>query len=336
MPIYFYWGEDTYQLNQAVNALHQKLLDPAWQSFNSDKIDLAASGASTESLLQGLNQALTPPFGRGQRLIWLLNPLTGGAAQAVFTELERTIAALPETSHLLLTQANKPDGRSKITKLLQKKAQVREFGLIPPWQTAEILQRVKRIAHERGVKLTPAALEQFAEAIGNDTRRLYGELEKLQVYALNRLGKNDSEVIDIEVVRQLIPSTTQNSLQLADAIRQGQTDIALALVAELLNLNEPGLKITATLARQFRTWLWVKLMLESGEQDERAIAQAAEVNNPKRIYFIKQAVQRITPLQLRQSLACLLDLDVKLKQGDEERSTLLTQVIKISQICRPG
>jgi len=331
MPIYLYWGEDTYRLSKAVQSLHQQVLDPDWQSFNADKIEVAAGTDGTAQVIQGLNQAMTPPFGIGQRLVWLVNPLVGPTAD-MLAEFERTLPALPSSSHLLLTQTTKPDGRSKLTKLLQKVAQVTEFSPIPPWKTDQILQRVKRAAHELDVKLTQAAGEQLAAAIGNDTRRLYGELEKLKLYALSSTAPEQR--IRLEIVQQLVLSTTQSSLQLADTIRQGQTDQALGLVAELLNLDEPSLKIVATLIRQFRTWLWVKLMMTSGEQDERVIARAAEVGNPKRIYFLKQAVQPLSSQQLRQSLGCLLDLEVALKKGQEARSTLMMAVVEMSHICQ--
>lgn len=331
MPVYLYWGEDTYRLSTAVQSLHEQVLDPAWKSFNVDKIEVSSGPEATAQIIQGLNQAMTPPFGMGERLVWLVNPLVGSTSE-IFSEFERTLTALPPTSHLLLTQSTKPDGRSKLTKLLQKQGQVSEFALIPPWKTTEILQMVKRAAHDLDVKMSQAAGEQLAEAVGNDTRRLYGELEKLKLYALS----TTHSLIGVDVVQQLVRSSTQNSLQLAEAIRQGQTDHALGLAAQLLDSNEPSLKVVATLTRQFRTWLWVKLMVESGEQDERVIAKAAEVNNPKRVYFLKQAIQHIGPQQLRHTLECLLDLEVGLKQGEDARSILITKVIEMSQICHLG
>ncbi|WP_299412874.1 DNA polymerase III subunit delta [Acaryochloris sp. IP29b_bin.148] len=331
MPTYLYWGEDTYRLSKAVQALHQQVLDPAWQSFNADKIEVFAGSEGTAQVVQGLTQAMTPPFGMGERLVWFVNPLIGSTADRL-AEFERTLPVLPPTCHLLLTQTTKPDGRSKLTKLLQKQAHVQEFALIPPWKTDQILQRVKQAAQELDVPLTQAAGEQLADAVGNDTRRLYGELEKLKLYGLS--ATLSTQRIGVDVVQKLVLSTTQNSLQLAEAIRQGKTDQALGLVAELLSLNEPSLKIVATLTRQFRTWLWVKLMVTSGEQDERVIARAAEVGNPKRIYFLKQAVQFVSPGQLRQTLGCLLELEVALKQGEDARSVLSAKVVEMSQMCQ--
>ena len=335
MPVYLFWGEDTYRLSKAVQALQGQILDPDWRSFNLDKIDVFTGPEGTAQVIQGLNQAMTPPLGLGQRLVWLINPLVGATAD-LLSEFERTLPALLPSSHLLLTQTAKPDGRSKLTKLLLKQAQVSEFTLIPPWKTAQIVQMVKQATRELEVKLTQAAGERLAEAVGNDTRRLYGELEKLKLYSLSSSAPHQR--IGLEAVEQLVCSTTQNSLQLAEAICHGNTDQALQLAVELLDLNEPSLKIVATLVRQFRTWLWVKLMVESGESDDRLIAQAAEVSNPKRIYFLKQVVQNVSSQQLRQVLAHLLELEVALKQGKEARSVLMIKLVEMSQRCQgdPG
>jgi DNA polymerase III subunit delta len=330
MPVYLYWGEDHYRLNRAVAALHAQVLDPAWLSFNYDKIEVSSGADANGQMIQGFNQAMTPPFGAGQRLVWFLNPTLGRQeSDEVFSELQRTLPVLPETSHLLLTYTAKPNGRSKAIKLLQKQAQVQEFTPIPPWKTQLLVKAVQQAASEVGVKLSADAVDWLAEAVGNDTQRLYTELQKLQLYA-----KTQSQSLSADTVAGLVPSTTQNSLQLADAIRRGQAGEALTLVAELLALNEPGLKITATLVRQFRTWLWIKLMLEAGERDEQAIAKAAEVRNPKRIYFLQQDVQSLHSQQLLKVLMGLLDLDVSLKRGQDPNATLQTKVIELTQICR--
>jgi DNA polymerase-3 subunit delta len=74
-------------------------------------------------------------------------------------------------------------------------------------------------------------------------------------------------------------------------------------------------------------------MQVAGERDERIIAQAAEVANPKRIYFLSQDVKGLTPEQLQQALGLLLDLEVALKQGQMVRETLYTKVIELCQVC---
>ena len=334
MPAYLYWGEDDYRLSQAVQTLVDQVIDPAWRSFNLDHIEILKGPDASTQIIQGLTQAMTPPFGFGNRLVWLNNPPLGGqGSDTVVTELERTLPALPETSYLLLTSSTKPDGRSKITKLLSKYATVKEFSLIPPWKTDLLLKAVRQAADHLEIQLTPDAIEHLADCVGNDTRQLYSELKKLKLYTLTSGNSSPAPQVTAATVMQLVSTTTQNTLHLADEIRQGHTSQALTVLSELVNQNEPGLKIVATLIRQFRTWLWLKLMLEEGERDQRTIARAAEIKNPKRIYFLQQDVQSLKVSQLQSTLSHLLDLDVSLKQGCDATATLQTKVIELCQLC---
>ena len=321
MPIYLYWGEDDFLQDKAVHRLQQSVLDPSWSSFNFDKI----LPDQPNSVIFGLNQAMTPPFGLGQRLVWLVNcPITQHCSQEILSELERTLPILPDTTTLLFTHANKPDGRLKSTKLLQKYATVENFSPIPPWKSDLLVQRVQQAATEIDVSLTPAAVSALAEAVGNQTRQLYNELEKLKLYA----GENP-QPLDVDAVTALVQVNTQSSLKLANAIKSGQTSEALNLVAALINHNEPALRILATLVGQFRTWLWVKLMVEAGVRDERDIAKAAEVANPKRVYFLRKEVQSVSLACLQKTLPELLECEIRLKRGADTILSLQTLTIKL-------
>jgi DNA polymerase-3 subunit delta len=326
MPIYLYWGEDDFALTQAVNELRESALDPNWSSFNYDKI----SPDQPDAIIRGLNQVMTPPFGMGKRLVWLVDTaVCQQCSENLLAELERTLPLVPEESILLLTTRNRPDGRLKSTKLLQKNSTIREFSLIPPWKTDELVQRVQACSKQVGIRLNVMAAEVLAQSVGNDTRQLYNELEKLRLFA-----GDAAQAITEETVAQLVTSNTQNSLQLSAAILQGDGIKALGLVVDLINKNEPALRIVATLIGQFRTWLWVKLMVSEGERDQKAIATAAEVSNPKRIYFLTKEVQPLSLAQLMATLRVLLELEFDLKRGGEPLSTLQTKVIELSQICQ--
>ncbi|MBW4521526.1 MAG: DNA polymerase III subunit delta [Scytolyngbya sp. HA4215-MV1] len=329
MPIYLYWGDDEFAIARAVAALRQQVLDPTWESFNYDKL----SAEQPDAMLQSFNQAMTPPFGTGGRLVWLMNTtLVQRCSEELLAELERTLPAIPDTSTLLLTAETKPDGRLKSTKLLQKHAEIREFSLIPPWKTELLVKQVRQVAQELGVKLTADSVELLTEAVGSDTRQLYSELEKLRLYA----GDAQSP-LEIPAVSALVTTSSQTSLQLVEAVRQGKTADALALLADLLARNEAPTAIVATLISQFRQKLWVKLMIEAGERDDREIAQAAEVSNPKRIYFLRQEVKPLRLSHLQQALPLLLELDYGLKggAGADPMETLQVKMIELCCLFQP-
>lgn len=326
MPIYLYWGNDEFAIAQAATTLREKAIDPAWESFNFDKI----SADQPEALTQTLNQAMTPPFGSGGRLVWLINAtVCQRCPEDQLQELEQTLPRLPETTTLLFTTANKPDSRLKSTKLLQKYAEIRDFSLIDGWKTDLITKQVRQTAQAMEVKLTAEAVDLLVEAIGSDTRRLHTELEKLRLYG----GATKRSLTEADV-GALVTSTTQNAFKLAAAIRLGQTGEALEMVAELLRQNEPPLLIVASLVKQFRTWTWIKVMLAAGERDELAIAQAAEIGNPKRLYFLKQEVQPLGLSSLLQTLPILLELEANLKSGADTLIGLQTAVVELCALCR--
>ncbi len=328
MPIYLYWGDDDFAIAQAVKQLRENFLDPNWAAFNYDKIADTNADAATEAL----NQAMTPVFGTGKRLVWLEeSSLCQQCSETTLAQLQRTLPAIPDTSILLITSSKKPDKRLKSTKFLEKYANIQEFSLIPPWKTEELLDRVKNAAKQQEVKLTPAAAQLLAESVGNQTRQLWNELEKLRLYQGDRAAP-----LDTETILTLVNANSQNSLQLAQSIRAGDSDRALKLIGDLLSRNEPALRIVATLTGQFRTWAIVNLKLEAGERDEQAIAAAAEIANPKRLYFLRKELQGISGKQLLATLPILLELEWHLKRGAEASSILQSKTIELCQLFNLG
>lgn len=325
MPIYLYWGEDDFAIAQAVKEIQTNTVDPDWSSFNYHKITPDQSDAVT----QALNQAMTPPFGMGRRLVWLVDtPIPHQCSQQTTSELERTLPAIPDTCLLLLTSKHKPDARLKSTKLLQKYATIQEFSPIPPWKTEQLVSRVQQEARRYKLRLDLSGAEFIAQAVGNDTRLLDNELQKLSLAVTNI-----NIPLTLATIEALVTSNTTSSLQLANACTKGKPEVVLELLADLIQRNEPPLRIVATLTGQFRTWLLLKLAIESGEKDERIIAQTAEIINPKRIYFLKQEISHLNSRKLLQVLPLLLELEANLKKGAEPVSTLQNSLIRLCQTC---
>ncbi|MBV5261621.1 DNA polymerase III subunit delta [Synechococcus moorigangaii CMS01] len=322
MAVYFFWGEDDFAIAQAVDQLKQSILDPAWLSFNFQTYD----GSKEESTIEALNEVMTPPFGMGGRLIWLNETaLCQSCSESLLQELQRTLPVVPDSSHLLMTSRKKPDKRLKSTKFIQEHAKIREFSPIPPWQTEALTDRVRITARELGVNLDRQATELLGEAVGNDTRRLWNELEKLKVYQGNR-----TQPLTQSEIQTLVAATNQNSLQLCGAIRAGNSGLALQLVGELLAQNEPALRIVATLIGQFRLWTIIKVMADARE-DDQAIAKLADLKNPKRLFFLKKEIAKLPCQKLLKTLPILLELEAGLKQGAIAEEILPTKVLELCQ-----
>ena len=67
MPIQLFWGDDSAALERAIQALIKKAVDPSWASVNVSRLD----GSETGQARQALEEARTPPFGAGSRVVLL-------------------------------------------------------------------------------------------------------------------------------------------------------------------------------------------------------------------------------------------------------------------------
>ncbi|MBE9015877.1 DNA polymerase III subunit delta [Chroococcidiopsidales cyanobacterium LEGE 13417] len=319
MPIHIYWGEDEFIMSRAIKQLRSHVLDKQWASFNYSEYP----PDSQDSIPQAIADVMTPPLGTGGRLVYLpSSALLGVCPKEMLQQLERILAIVPATNFLLITSINKPDSRNKSVKLLLQSAQVKEFSSIPQWQTDALIKLARNLAKETGIEFAPDAYRVLVEAVGNNTRLLVTQMEKLKVYA-------NGATVNTDAVRELIVNNATNSLQLASAVRTGNVSLAFQLVEDLIARNEPALKIVATLTTAFRTWLVVKLCLAANYQDDSAIAFLAEIKNPKRLYFLRQEVASISAGDLQKALSVLLELELMLKNGWDEKMALQTQIVKI-------
>ena len=134
-------------------------------------------------------------------------------------------------------------------------------------------------------------------------------------------------------MRSLVPSTTQNSLQLAEALEGKNSKRAVYLLFDLLAIETFPLAICATLIAQFRTWLWVKAAIVGGVKQDAEIARICQIANPKRVYFLKKEVAAaLTSLSSAVSLS--LDLEGSLKLG-RKGDSMLPAILAIAQLFPP-
>jgi DNA polymerase-3 subunit delta len=74
--------------------------------------------------------------------------------------------------------------------------------------------------------------------------------------------------------------------------------------------------------------LW-SLSFGCGERDDLVIAKAADLGNPKRLFFIKKEVQPMGLKALQKSLQLLLEQETLLKRGSDPIETLQSKAIEL-------
>ncbi|MBN3941088.1 DNA polymerase III subunit delta [Nostoc sp. NMS9] len=291
-------GDDQHAIQERLNQ-YKAEIDAQWLTlcyhrFPAAHLDQAISVARTRSLTGG------------KKLVIVENC---HLKQWGDTELEtlQQLVQVPEFTILVFVATN-VDKRLKIYKHLVKYAKFFEFSLIPPWRTDLIEKAIATQAKKIKLVLSKDAVEYLAEAIGNDMTRAATELRKLYIYGTGRQ-------LELAEVKELVPCQTQNSLQLASAIRQGESNQVLHLLDDLLSRSEPLMVIVATLLTQFRTWLWVKSAIVSGVKKDSELAQLCSISNPNRIYYLRQEVANTSINALAKAVIMVLDLEMSIKKG---------------------
>ncbi|MCC5670051.1 DNA polymerase III subunit delta [Nostoc sp. CHAB 5784] len=300
------------QLNQYKAEIDAQWLTLCYHRFPADRLDQAISVARTRSLTGG------------KKLVIVENC---HLKQWGDTELEtlQQLVQVPEFTILVFVATN-VDKRLKIYKHIVKYAKLFEFPLIPPWRTDLIEKAISTQAKKIKLVLSKGAVEYLAEAIGNDMTRAATELRKLYIYGNGRQ-------LELAEVKELVPCQTQNSLQLASAIRQGESNQVLHLLDDLLSRSEPLMVIVATLLTQFRTWLWVKSVIVSGIKKDSELAQLCSISNPNRIYYLRQEVPNTSINALAKAVTMMLDLEMSIKRGAESNDLLLI-ILSVSRLFK--
>ena len=308
MPIHLIWGDDAAARDRAIQGLIDTLVEPSWSSLNLSRLDGAEAGQAA----QALDEARTPPFAAGDRLVLLQrSPFCNACPAELADRFAAALSLIPDTSHLVLVNPAKPDGRLRTTKALQKRIKQgldheQAFPLPAVWDGAGQRQLVQRTAEALGLVLDADAVDALVDAVGTDSARLESELRKLSLRS-NRVSG--------DLVHALVGGRSTNALAVGDALLKGNPGEAIALWDALIDAGEPALRIVATLTGQIRGWLWVSLMEQQGERDVAVIAKAAGIGNPKRIYVMRKQLQGRPAKRFLSLLSRLLEVEARLKRG---------------------
>jgi len=233
---------------------------------------------------------------------------------------------LPSQTILVFT-GRSIDKSLKVAKELLKLGKLQEFETIAPWRTDLIESAILAQTKLHNLRLSQSVIAYLATAIGNNRARIDAELAKLSVYA-------NGKPLTLIDAQRLIPNTTQNTLQLAEAIRTGNPNQVVSLLTQLLSRAEAPLLILAALITQFRTWLWVKSALVSSViLKDVELAKECSISNPKRLYYLRQEVSTLPIHVLTQIVIALFSLDNRLKQG-EPIEVMLPALVNMARLAQ--
>jgi len=231
----------------------------------------------------------------------------------------------PPPGVTLVLVTGRPDRRRNPWKTLLTKATVHDAS---PKKGRALRAHVEDELRSRGLRFAPDALDELVVEVGQDLRRLMGEVDKLQAFAGER---KDISADDVAAV--LGRGLGQPLYLLSDAYVSRDVAASLEFLERLLGDGEEGLRILSTLHRSLRQVRGARAMREARVPRDEIGAKLLPPNMQFKLDALLEASRRWSEADLRRGLAALGRADRRLKRGGDAATTL---VAAVAESCGGG
>lgn len=320
-PIYYIYGEETYLLDKALEAITEAVCPKGTNDFNYDVF--RGRDIDGEAVLSAVEML---PMMADRRLVVVLD-----YQEVSPTELEplEDYFKDPSPKTCLVVHARtirkKVDGRLGIVRKLKKAAKHCEFE---PLYENELGPFLNREAKKRGLRLGRDASAYLIDAVGTRMAELAQALEKIDLY----LGESDHgpRRVTADDARQVVARTRNRSVfDLTDALGDRHYQTAMEVLDRMLLDGDPPLVITHMIARHFRI---VARLQDPALQQASNKKAASAVHVPP--YFVddyRRHGRAFARQEVQGILNRLLDVDVALKSSPIPDRVVLEQLL--TDIC---
>ncbi len=232
----------------------------------------------------------------------------------------------PSPDATLVLLAAKPDRRRNPWKRLSAEAEVHSAE---PKKGAALRGYVEEQLRRRGLGLDAQALKDLIDGVGQNLRRLMGELEKLQAW--NADGKGPLTADDVHAV--LGRGLARPLYLLADAVAARDLSGGLAKLEELLEGGEEGLRILSTIHRSLRQVRTAGALLAARVPRAEVGARLLPPHMQFKLDALLAAARRWPEADLRRALRATDRADRAVKTGADVSTAL---VLTLVEACGGG
>jgi DNA polymerase-3 subunit delta len=226
----------------------------------------------------------------------------------------------PSPDVTLILLAPRPDRRRSVWKKVLAQATVHSAA---PKKGRALQAHVEGEIARRRLRLEPEALEELISRVGQDLRRLMGEVDKLEAYGAGR-GTLAAEDVVAVLGRGFAPPL----YRLGDAVAARDAAQSVALVGELMAEGEEGLRILATLHRSLRQVRAAAALRTSRVGTEEIGRQLLPANMQFKARGLVEASRRWSDADLRRALGALGRADRRLKRGTDPETVLVAAIVE--------
>lgn len=314
MPVYVYYGEETYRREQTLAALRAQTVPP-------DMAALCHSVCLAPSLADALEAVgrRTLALG-GQTLVelhnfWPLSEATDDASDlARLASLRELLADLPPSRHVVFV-GSKFDRKIKFPKWLaaQPFVELQAFEVLPFWKTDEAAQQLMAVCQVQGIQVQADAAQRLVAGYGTALAGLMREVEKLYVYA----GGGPVTLAAVET----LSGHEDNLFALLDLWVLEQNRPRLFAMLEEILLRQHPLQVLRLAQSQVFEWVALRLGALRGATETDMAARLK-----KHPFKVKKTLEMLRPVAMDRLLALqrlALEMEWRLKTGHMGEETAL-------------
>lgn len=226
----------------------------------------------------------------------------------------------PSPEVTLVLMALKPDRRRTAWKRITAKATLHSAE---PKKGQALRGYVAEQLRGRGLRLDHDALEELLERVGQDLRRLIGEIDKLEAWSGGQRTLTAEDVAAVSGRGMARPL-----YRLGDAITGREPATALALLEELLENGEEGPLILGTVHRSLRQMRGVLALRDARvPRDQMAERLKLPGNMAFKLPSLLEASRRWSEGELTQAIRAVARADRRVKTGTDARVALAAAIV---------
>jgi DNA polymerase-3 subunit delta len=233
------------------------------------------------------------------------------------------LLASPPGDLVLVLMAAKVDKRKTLWKRISEGATVLEAE---PLKGRALRAHVEADVRRRGLKHTEDAVVELLDRVGQDLRRLMGELDKLEAFTAKTPGARLSAD---DVAGVLGRGLARPLYRLGDAMMARRRDEVLSLLTERLDDGEPALLLLATLHRSIRQTRGARALVAARVPRDELVSRLGIL--PFKAGDVMDAARRWTDDELEEAIGALSRADRRLKRGGDPR---VVMTVAVTEACR--
>ena len=300
--IFYFYGENSFAIQQQLNALSEQYQKKAGGSLEIERFDM-----SSDPLSKLLNSLGVIPMFASSRLLIVRD---FGLLKLEKAKLEQMLGMVSESTILVLIDSN-PDKRSAVYKVLSSLKNAKKFDNLSQPQLVGWIQKL--VANE-GATIDNRTISVLIEKVGFDQWQLQNEIQKLVNY-------NQTITVD-SIDKLVVPNVEYSVFVMTDALAKQQVGRAVDTYRSLVAQNEPDQKILGAIMYQYRVLALCKIH----EGDTSGWAKQFGLA-PYAVSKSQSIARTLTLDKIKAAYKAIIYADMTIKTGQSSSNAALEELL---------